>query len=87
MRHLFEKNIFRSNFDPLGNNHSSGRKVLIKMTHRRALDLSKNGKPSGRNGIPMPIGAQDRRVEIPIEWPLGNSDYSFNTAEVHCLRY
>ncbi len=71
MRHLFDKNIFRSNFDPLGNNHASGRKVLIEMIHRRALDLSENGKPRGRYTIPMPIGVPDRRVEIPIEWPFG----------------
>ncbi len=55
----------------LGNNHSSGRKMLIEMTHHRALDLSENGTPRGRYRIPMPIGAPDRRVEIPIEWQLG----------------
>jgi hypothetical protein len=72
MRHLLDKNIFQSNFDPLENNHSSGRRVLIEATHRRALDLSENGTSRSRYRISMPIGVSDRQVKILIECQLGN---------------
>src|SRR5690348_15902414 len=58
-------------FRSIGNDYSSGCKPLVKTTYRRALDPSENGKPRGRFEISMPNGSQNRRVEIPIGWPVG----------------
>jgi len=52
---------------------SSGRKLSVELTYRRALDLSERGKARGRYKISMPIGSSDRRVEIPIEWQIGDA--------------
>ena len=82
------KFFFSMKFRSIGNDYSSGWKLLVKTTYRRALDPSENGTSRGRFEISMPNGSQNRRIEIPIEWLVGcrkNFIDEWKTSRIICI--